>query len=185
MMVRFLLGFFVRFETFDYLVRLPLGPREVVVRPLVVVAHRPPKPILETRPHLHRVVAAANVVLVRCEGRDWESGVSTVRFVDFRKKGAVVPLLQVEVLLFVLGIGQILGKQLDLCQEAFERVVRGLDLLLLDQVLLFWGFAQTLTLLRLLGRQDGRLLSGRLLKGFEDNFFVHPSLNDEQTRRYE
>lgn len=64
-----LLDFFPRFEACEYLVRFPLCPDEIVVFPVVVVAHAPPEAGLQCCSHDARVVAATYVILVWCESR--------------------------------------------------------------------------------------------------------------------
>ena len=58
----------VGFDLGEDFVALPLCPQEVVVAPVVEVAHGPPEAGLEGRPDQDGVVAPSNVVLVGREG---------------------------------------------------------------------------------------------------------------------
>ena len=95
-------------EAFDDAVGLPLRPHEVVLLPGVVVAHLPPKSLFERRPHENGVIATANIILVGREGGNRECATVVIRLVDLDQKCTVVPLLQLQVLLLVLGVDQIL-----------------------------------------------------------------------------
>lgn len=110
------------FDGAEDFVAFPLGPHEVVVAPVVEVAHRPPKALLERGPHQNRVVAPPDVVLVGRERGDGELGVEAVTFIDFDKKLAVVLLLQLQVLLLVFGVREVFNQLLDLGVQAFQRV---------------------------------------------------------------
>lgn len=63
---------FVCFETLYYAVRLPLGPHEVVLLPIVVVSQLPPKSGFHRGSDQDRVVTPTDVILVRREVRDGE-----------------------------------------------------------------------------------------------------------------
>ena len=102
-----LLDFFIWLDAIKNLIGLPLRPQELVVTPLVVIAHRPPEARLQSCTNQDRVVSFANVVLVWCEGSIWEFVVKAVRFVDLGKEFSIVLLLQLEVFLLVFRVGQV------------------------------------------------------------------------------
>jgi hypothetical protein len=109
-----LLKIFVCFETLDNPVRLPLGPHKVVLIPVVVVSQLPPKSGFHRSPDQDRVVSSTDVVLVRREIGDRKRLRAIVGLVDLHQECSVVSFLQVEVFFFVLRVGQVLRKSLNL-----------------------------------------------------------------------
>lgn len=100
--------FLVWLDLRQYFIALPLGPQEIVIAPVVKVAHGPPEASLERRPHQDRVVSPPNVVLVRRERRSRELQVKAVRLVYFHKEFAIVLLFKLKVALLVFGVGKVL-----------------------------------------------------------------------------
>jgi len=97
------------------LVRLPLRPYEVIILPVVVITHAPPEAGLESCTHDPRVVSSPNVIFVWREGRVRELNLlDTVRLQYLDQEFSVVLLLEIQVTLFVPGIGQVLRKLLNL-----------------------------------------------------------------------
>ena len=98
----------MRLDLVQDFVRLPLSPQEVVFAPVIEVAHRPPETGFEGSSDEYRVVAAADVVLVRRERRNWELQIVVVRLVDLIQELAIVFLFQLQVPIFIFRVGQVL-----------------------------------------------------------------------------
>lgn len=100
-------------KAIKHFVRFPLGPNKIIIFPAVVIAHRPPEAGLERCSHDARVVASADVVLVRRElGIRELYLLDAIRLQDFNQELTVVLFLQLQVPLFVLRVRKVLGKLL-------------------------------------------------------------------------
>ena len=84
------LNLFDRFDLGQDLVRLPLGPQEVVVAPVVKVSHTPPKACLQSSSHQYRIVAPTDVVLVGREGAGGKLEVVAIRFIALYQELAIM-----------------------------------------------------------------------------------------------
>lgn len=127
---------FVGLEPVNNPIRLPLGPHEVVVGPFLVVTDRPPKTSLQRRLYDLRIVTFADVVPVGGKCLRWKLSINTVGVTDLLQESAIVTLLQLDILVFVLGIGQILGKLIDLSCQAFQTVGSRLYFLFFQSIFL-------------------------------------------------
>lgn len=96
--------FFIRFQPLDNPIRFPLSPHKIIVTPFLKITHRPPKPSFQSRAHHLRIISLTDVVLVRGESRIREHNLIIVRSINLHQECPVMPLPQIQVLLFVFGI---------------------------------------------------------------------------------
>lgn len=165
-------------------------PHEIVISPLVILAHRPPKPRLEGRPDDSGVVALSNVVLVGREGGGGELDlVDAVGPEDFDEKLTIVLLFQIKVPFLVLWVRQVLAQLLDFLGQVLQaaQVLLALWLLLLNLLLLVnWLTIGTiLDLWLVLLGLFGCLLCLFGIVVFLEILLCHFALNDHQTGVYE
>lgn len=79
----FLKYFFVCFQACEDRIWLPLCPREVILVPCFEVTHRPPEPLLEAGSDQLRVIAFADIVLIRGKRDNWEDSAHIVWSIYF------------------------------------------------------------------------------------------------------
>jgi hypothetical protein len=179
----------------ENLVAFPLGPRKVVVRPVLEVAHAPPEALLESGADQNRIVAAPYIILVRRERRVGELQLVTIRLVHAHQELAVMLLLKLQVLLFVFRIGQVLCQLLHLREQALQSVQDRFRLALPEVIFLsrpFYnctGWRSGHRAWRLRDPEAGLvvalLAALATLAGPKEDLVVHSALDYEQTGSYE